>query len=73
MVKKMLKLLGWIFILNWFPLKAGSSNLKIYGLISEKEVKFDSESLNQKFIIFQKSVMEFLIHLFKALKLAKQS
>ena len=33
--------------------------MKIYGLIFEKKEKFDSESLNPKFIIFQKSAMKF--------------
>ena len=61
MVQKMLELLVWIFVLSWLPLKAGRSNLKIYGLIFEKKEKFDLESLNLKFIIFQKSAMEFLI------------
>ena len=31
------------------PLKAGRSNLKIYGLIFEKKEKFDFESLNLNF------------------------
>ena len=45
-------------------LKARRIKMKIYGLIFEKKEKFDSNSLNLNFIIFQKSAMEFLIHLF---------
>ena len=47
------------FYIQLVMLKAGRSNLKIYGLIFEKKEKIDSESLNLKFIIFQKSAMEF--------------
>ena len=72
MVEKMLKLLVWIFIFSQLPLKARRSNLKIYGLIFEKKEKFGTERLILKFTIFQKSAMEFLIHLFQALWLTNQ-
>ena len=52
------------FYTQLVTLMAGRSNLKIYGLIFEIKEKFDSESLNLNFIIFQKSAMEFLIHSF---------
>ena len=52
------------FYTQLVTLKTGRSSLKIYGLIFEEKEKFNSESLNQKFVIFQKSVMKFLIHLF---------
>ena len=52
------------FYTQLVTLKTGRINLKIYGLIFEKKEKFDSESLNLKLIIFQKSAMELLIRLF---------
>ena len=63
MVEKNAETSSMDFCIQLLLLKA-RNDLKIYGLIFGEKEKFDSERLILKLTIFQKSAMEFLIHLF---------